>query len=338
MKRIHYLLLGLLVSLTIAAVSPGLPLTRITPGAGIAVVTNGVNDFTISAGGTATNLTVNGTFTVNTNRLYVNTTAVGIGTASPGATLTVAGTMSVDRGAMTLFDSTAALGGYVQTASGKPFSVYAGGAQTASFLSNSNLLVGTATDSGNRLNVLGTVLAGSPGTGAYYQLLNSTSGDACYWQIISSGGGGMFELYTAGTQRIKGSVGVQLSTTSGSVQVNNGTTDTLRDLSARSLYATNLYTTNLIVGGGATVTKILTGTATLDFDLTAVVVQDATLTVTGAALGDVVVLGAPAGSFTTTVQYMAWVGSADTVSVRARTAAVGENPASGTFRATIIKH
>lgn len=89
---------------------------------------------------------------------------------------------------------------------------------------------------------------------------------------------------------------------------------------------------------GATFTSILSGTATLDFDLTAVVTEDLTITVTGAADGDVVMLGVPNGSVTTTVQFTAWVSASNTVTVRARTAAVGENPPSGTFRATVIKH
>lgn len=125
---------------------------------------------------------------------------------------------------------------------------------------------------------------------------------------------------------------------SGLVEVNSGTSGQLRDLVVRSLFATNLYATNLIINGGATVTKILSATATLNFDLTALTVEDLTITVTGAADGDVVTLGVPNGSITTSVQYSAWVSAADTVTVRARTSATGENPASGTFRATVIKH
>jgi hypothetical protein len=49
MKRIHYLLLGLLVSLTLAAVSPTLPPTRIIAGSNVTVTTNGVNNFTIAS-------------------------------------------------------------------------------------------------------------------------------------------------------------------------------------------------------------------------------------------------------------------------------------------------
>ena len=158
MKRIHYLLLGLLVSLTIAATGPGLPPTRLTPGAGIVVATNGVNAFTISSGGTATNSNVNGTFTVNTNRLYVDTARVGIGTTTmTDGTLNVAGIFAINRGSLMTFDSTAALGGYVQTASGKPFSVYAGGGLMASFLSSGNLGIGTNAPT-ERLHVLGNAL------------------------------------------------------------------------------------------------------------------------------------------------------------------------------------
>jgi len=94
----------------------------------------------------------------------------------------------------------------------------------------------------------------------------------------------------------------------------------------------------VIGSGGAGITKILSATATLNFDLTALTVEDLTITVTGAADGDVVTLGVPNGSVTTSVQYSAWVSAADTVTVRARTSATGENPASGTFRATVIKH
>ena len=96
---------------------------------------------------------------------------------------------------------------------------------------------------------------------------------------------------------------------------------------------------SVIIGvGGAAITKVLTATIGFNFDLTGVVVDDGVVTVTGAALGDIVTLGVPNESVTATVQYSAWVSAADTVKVRARTAAVGENPAAGTFRVTVIKH
>jgi hypothetical protein len=124
----------------------------------------------------------------------------------------------------------------------------------------------------------------------------------------------------------------------GVLEVNSSTNGVYRDIIIRNVYTTNLYATNLVLNGGATVTGILSATASLNFDLTAVTVEDKTMTVTGAAVGDVVTLGVPNGSVTTSVQYTAWVSAADTVTVRARTSATGEDPASGTFRATVIKH
>lgn len=93
-----------------------------------------------------------------------------------------------------------------------------------------------------------------------------------------------------------------------------------------------------IGASGAPIAAVLSAVATKDFDLTAVVVEDLTMTVTGAAVGDVVSLGVPTGSVTTTAQFSAWVSAADTVTIRCRTDAAGENPASGSFRATVIKH
>ena len=73
MKRIHYLLLGLLVSLTIAAVSPTLPPTRLGAGSGIAITTNGVNSFTLAS---ATGML--GTNNLNPNQFEASTTNVNL--------------------------------------------------------------------------------------------------------------------------------------------------------------------------------------------------------------------------------------------------------------------
>jgi hypothetical protein len=89
MKRIHYLLLGLLVSLTIAAVSPGLPPTRIAPGTNTTVVTNGVNSFTISssAGASAAQLAGTNVFT-GTNRFTLPVIATNTGSIFAGDNFT----------------------------------------------------------------------------------------------------------------------------------------------------------------------------------------------------------------------------------------------------------
>ena len=185
---------------------------------------------------------------------------------------------------------------------------------------------------GSGLEIIGGTLFGLY-SGSYFFTLNQGGANG---MILPSYG--RFGL-SSGASASTATMDVALSRTSSSgMQVNNGTDNVLRDFWARSVYATNLYATNLIINGGATVTKILSATATLNFDLSAVTVEDLTITVTGAADGDVVTLGVPNGSVTTSVQYSAWVSAADTVTVRARTSATGENPASGTFRATVIKH
>lgn len=109
-----------------------------------------------------------------------------------------------------------------------------------------------------------------------------------------------------------------------------------RDLKCRTAYAN----TSLSVGAGTLVTKILSATATLDFgSLAAGTVADLTITVTGAADGDSVIVTPPNGSVLDNVTYTGWVSAANTVTVRAANNSLitARDPASGTFRATVIK-
>lgn len=98
---------------------------------------------------------------------------------------------------------------------------------------------------------------------------------------------------------------------------------------------------NLTVGGGGTtIDGIFSATGVLDFASTAAgAVADLTITVTGAALGDTVDLGVPHASTTATSVFTGWVSAANTVTVRfAHTHLTNaEDPASGTFRATVTK-
>jgi hypothetical protein len=91
--------------------------------------------------------------------------------------------------------------------------------------------------------------------------------------------------------------------------------------------------------GGATIQNALTATATLDFSSTsAQTSSDLTISVTGAADGDCVMLGTPNASILANTSYSAWVSAADTVTVRFLNASsTSKDPASGTFRVTIIK-
>lgn len=91
------------------------------------------------------------------------------------------------------------------------------------------------------------------------------------------------------------------------------------------------------VGSGTAITKVLSATATLDFASTGSgAVDDKTITVTGAAVGDTVAIGVPNGSVTATSEFSAWVSATNTVTVRFSPKAT-EDPASGTFRATVVQ-
>jgi hypothetical protein len=84
----------------------------------------------------------------------------------------------------------------------------------------------------------------------------------------------------------------------------------------------------------------LTGSGTLDFPSTgAHSSSDLTITVTGAADGDIVILGVPNVSVTNESNYSAWVSAANTVTVRYNHYGSGtNNPASGTFKVYVIKN
>lgn len=97
----------------------------------------------------------------------------------------------------------------------------------------------------------------------------------------------------------------------------------------------------LTVGiSGTLMSRILLGSATLDIpNTTAGTDQDLTITVTNAADGNMVVLGVPNGSMNANSHYLAWVSSANTVTVRFHNdnTVTAIDPASGTFRVTVIQ-
>lgn len=331
MKRIHYLLLGLLVSLTIAAVSPSLPPTRIAPGSGITVTTNGVNNFTLSAGSSVTNLS-NGADTV----LLTNAIVYSSGTTNwPFRAM-----------------GTNGLPSYIDKDGNFVVSQYGSGAGPYYGLK----WAGSSASIGHR-DASSIYISPVSGPGSF--VFNSTGfqiGDdlAFYFQVPGMGGASSPYLYgkqstieqrsgaVAQTNRLYGTytdsgnyvrLALSASTTSVSIAAESAGTGSA-DL---DLILTPKGTGGVVIGGGARIVKVLSATATLDFDLTAVVVEDKTITVTGAVSGDTVSVGAPNGSVTATVQFTGWVSAADTVTIRARTSAVGENPASGTFRATVTR-
>lgn len=82
----------------------------------------------------------------------------------------------------------------------------------------------------------------------------------------------------------------------------------------------------------------LSDTATIDFaQATSTTVTDVTKTISGARLGDEVVIGVPNASITATGSWFGWVSAANTVTIRYSPKAT-ENPASGVFHITVLKY
>lgn len=99
-----------------------------------------------------------------------------------------------------------------------------------------------------------------------------------------------------------------------------------------------LATKQLQVGGGAIATRILQATATLNFPSTnAQTSSELTIAVTGAAVGDVVMLGTPAAPDADSC-FTAYVSATDVVTVRFNNySAAPINPASGDYRVAVLQ-
>ena len=92
-----------------------------------------------------------------------------------------------------------------------------------------------------------------------------------------------------------------------------------------------------IAGDGSTITKVLSGSASLDFgSISAAAQADLTITVTGAAVGDEVVMALPAAPAAGIV-FNAFVSAANTVTVRASNISGSPvNPAAATYGVVVI--
>ncbi|MFT3937001.1 MAG: hypothetical protein QM726_25470 [Chitinophagaceae bacterium] len=101
--------------------------------------------------------------------------------------------------------------------------------------------------------------------------------------------------------------------------------------------------TNYYASSGAiryTLAKTLTTTATLDFTSTAALnSRDLTITVTGATVGDVVMLGVPSTAVLANSCFTAYVSAANTVTVRFNNySAAALNPGSATYRVSVLRY
>ena len=101
----------------------------------------------------------------------------------------------------------------------------------------------------------------------------------------------------------------------------------------------NLSTIGTVtVGSGTAITRVLSATATLDFpSIASNDTHTLTITVTGAVAGDSVFLGVPA-ALDAGLIFCASVTATNTVTVRMHNSSGGStDPASGTFRATVMQ-
>lgn len=92
-----------------------------------------------------------------------------------------------------------------------------------------------------------------------------------------------------------------------------------------------------IAGNGNTITKVLSGSASLDFgSIDNAVQRDLTITVTGAAVGDEVIMALPAAPAAGIV-FNAFVSAANTVTIRASNiTAAPVDPAVATYGVIVI--
>jgi hypothetical protein len=94
------------------------------------------------------------------------------------------------------------------------------------------------------------------------------------------------------------------------------------------------------IGSGTPITHVISATGSLSFSATAAQSsRDLTITLTGANVGDVVMLGTPNGAVKTNSDYTAWVSSANTVTVRFNNySSASQTPtASQAFRVAVMQ-
>jgi hypothetical protein len=107
---------------------------------------------------------------------------------------------------------------------------------------------------------------------------------------------------------------------------------------ARTTFSGPVVSENgFIVGSGSQITKVLSGSASLNFGSIATTASaDLTITVTGAAVGDEVIMALPAAPAAGIV-FNAFVSAANTVTIRAtNVTGLSVDPAAATYGVVVI--
>jgi len=123
------------------------------------------------------------------------------------------------------------------------------------------------------------------------------------------------------------------------LQLTAGTNLTTPKNGAVEFDGTNYFVTTS--GTRHILSKTLTGTGVLNYgSIASLATETLTITVTGAAIGDVILVGIDNGSKSTGLIFgQPWVSGTNTVSLEAYNSTVSPiDPASGTFRASVIKY
>ncbi|MHC1703188.1 MAG: beta strand repeat-containing protein [Tenuifilaceae bacterium] len=206
---------------------------------------------------------------------------------------------------------------------------------------------------GGTITIGGTAQTGAIGigTGTGAQTINIGTGGTGI-KSIRIGTGAIANSILIGNTTAGTRTGINVATSTaqfhlgpGNAAVNNaplkftsGANLTAPESGAVEFDGTNYYATSGTTR--YTLAKTLTATATLNFPNTLTNrSSDLPITVTGAVSGDVVILGVPNGSVSANTCYTCWVSANNTVTVRFNNySAAGINPASGTFRVTVLKY
>lgn len=213
--------------------------------------------------------------------------------------------------------------------------------------------IGSSTTIGS-INIGGSAQTGAIiiGGGSGTQTLNFGTGGTGI-KTINIGTGAVANTIKIGNTTSGTKTGINQTTPTAQLHLGTGYATANNGAPLKFTAGTNLTTpengsveydgTNYYVTSGSTrytLAKTLTTTVTLNFGNTLTnTSSDITVALTGAALNDVVIIGVPNGAVNNNSCYTAWVSSANNVRVRFNNySSASINPASGTFRITVLKY